>query len=207
MVLDADFLAFAADELRAAVSDLIGRTQTAVRETDLPRSLARRAGRRLAMLEGIARRLIMLMALALGIEAQRTPCPRRSQRCEPGPILEPGVELVHFPRVSVRYLRLLPWVLGAAMPDALPSASRATGPVPLKKFRARIAALQRVLASPEASARRLARHLSRLRAGGEPAPLILGPGPVFRLSPELGLVATALSEALRAALKDWDTSP
>ncbi|MEO1406370.1 MAG: hypothetical protein AAFV54_07745, partial [Pseudomonadota bacterium] len=69
-----------------------------------------------------------------------------------------------------------------------------------------IIALQRVLDTPDAHAKRLARHLSTLRKSGEPKPLLIPAAVPAGLSPEIGLLYGGLAHQLHQALKSWDSS-
>lgn len=171
----------------------------------LGRRMARRISGRLRQIETLVRRIVFLMALRLPLAP---PVPRAAP-AGPAPQadLPEGVELAVFPRLPPRRLKLLParqpFVAGSAFPA---ESGRATGPVLPFRLMARITALQRVIADPEAHARRLARHLRRLRQRGEPRPVVGPAGPAFRLSPELGALAALLPEQINAALDTWETS-
>ena len=81
-----------------------------------------------------------------------------------------------------------------------------SGPVSTKPLIDRILALQKILKAPEAAAKRLARTLQRMKAKGEPKPMVGSAAGAFRLSAELGAVSTALPEFIRAALESWESS-
>ena len=70
----------------------------------------------------------------------------------------------------------------------------------------RIVALQRVLANPDAAAKRFARAIERVKAKGDPKPYVGPPKSAFRLSPELGALAVALPGLLNAAMETWESS-
>ena len=90
--------------------------------------------------------------------------------------------------------------------DGLATTARPSGPVQAAPILARLAALQELLAAPEAHAKRLARTLERQRKAGEAAPIALPMPRTHRMPPELGAIATALPELLRDAFKSWETS-
>ncbi len=169
------------------------------------RGLAQRVSGRLRILETIVRRLILLMALGL----QLAPPPPRPAPAGPAhePDLPEGVELAIFPRLSPRRLKLLPARRAFEGSGGFPDISRTiSGPVSPRKLMARIAALRRVIAEPEAHATRLARSLKRLQKNGEPKPMVGAATPAFRLSPELGALATLLPAQISAALESWESS-
>lgn len=203
MVPDAGYIAFALEEVRCAVSDVMVRTGIQMRDTAMPRSIARRAGGRLRVLEAMVRKFIVLIALGLKLAPVQARPP--ASPCKgPDPVPEDGVEIVHFPRAHVRRLRLLPGFVDAFNRDNLAPGCRANGPVPLARLWARFNAIARVLASPEAHARRVARGLARLKRASEPAPVIRPIPRSHRLGPELGLLAGALPMQLRAAFANWN---
>ena len=172
----------------------------------LRRGVAQRAASRLKLLEVIVRRLVLLIALGLRLAPVR---PRPPGLAAP---LPPGVEdVTHtYPALAApRRLRLAGRAVDpcAAPPFGLFPCSFRAGPVPAAPVFARIIALHRVLAAPEAHAKRLARTLDRLKRQGEPRPSCLPVAGAYRLRPELGLVASALPGLVNARLESWnDTS-
>lgn len=177
------------------------------------RGLAQRISGRLRQVEVIVRRILFLMALRLA----HVPAPKRQaapvpdSAPAPTPALPDGVELAVFPRVAAPRLALLPrkQAFGGegGFPDPQPSRLRPGGPVSPARLIARIAALRRVFKDPAGHATRLARQLYRLKAAGEPHPFVGPAGGAYRLSPELGALATLLPSQIHAALESWDTSP
>ena len=166
------------------------------------RRVAQRISGRLKLLETLVRRLILVLALNLSLAPTAPPASRAAPKPEPD--LPDGVELAIFPRLYPKRLNLLPARQSFEAEGGFPaSSSRATGPVSPHRLMVRIAALQRVIADPDGHALRLARHLRRLQERGEPRPVI-GPAPrAFRLSPELGAIATLLPVQIQAALETW----
>tara|TARA_R110002167_G_scaffold9312_1_gene42628 strand:- start:64 stop:660 length:597 start_codon:yes stop_codon:yes gene_type:complete len=163
----------------------------------LKRTLAQRARAELARLEIIIRRLLTLMALGLVLP----PVPVRAFSVHPS--CTGRVET----KASTGLTGLSPRLLGPDVDgSALASATRTCGPVPAAPILARLAALQELLAAPEAHARRLARTLERQRKAGDPAPMALPMTRTHRMPPELGAIATALPELLRDAFKSWESS-
>ena len=67
----------------------------------------------------------------------------------------------------------------------------------------RYCTLLKHLQHPERLARRMARHLARLRAAGEIRPTCEPQPGLHRLSPELGALAACLPAMIAAALSDW----
>jgi len=169
------------------------------------RGLAQRVSGRLRILETIVRRLILLMALGLQLApTQPRPAPANPA---PEPDLPEGVELAIFPRLTPRRLTLLPARQAFEGPGGFPDISGTSyGPVSPHKLMARIAALRRVIAAPEAHATRLARTLKRLQTNGEPKPVVGAATPAFRLSPELGALATLLPAQISVGLETWESS-
>lgn len=102
-------------------------------------------------------------------------------------------------------MKLLParQVIEGGFPDILRTLS---GPVSPHRLMARIAALRRVIADPDGHALRLARSLKRLQKHGEPRPAVGPATSAFRLSPELGAIATLLPAQIRAGLDSWESS-
>ncbi|MEH6489748.1 hypothetical protein [Hyphomonas oceanitis] len=178
----------------AAVAAL---TNAHLNPSTLKRTLAQRARAELARLEIIIRRLLVLMALGLVLQ----PVPVRASSGH-----HPDAERVET-KASGRLTGLSPRVLGPDMDrDGLATAARSCGPVQAAPILARLAALQELLAAPEAHAKRLARTLERQRKAGEAAPMALAMNRTHRMPPELGAIATALPELLRNAFKSWESS-
>lgn len=198
MSVDRSFLTLGLDIAEQALLDVIARDNLHLRPEKMPRRRRARANGRLKQIEHIVRRLLTLMALSLHIVFAP---PRRGA---PAPGAADGVELVTFPGAAERCFTLLPaapraW-LAAQADGRFGSACPPPGPVPTAKLMARIRAIHRILKSPDTAAKRLARALQRLKAGGEPKPLAGPADSAFRLSPELGALATALPGLLNAAL-------
>jgi hypothetical protein len=180
-----------------ALANVAAMTSAHLNPATLKRTLAQRARAELARLEIIIRRLLVLMALALVLP----PVPVRASSGH-----HPDTERVET-KASGRLTGLSPRLMGPDMDrDGLATATRAGGPVQAAPILARLAALQELLAAPEAHARRLARTLERQRKAGEAAPMALPMTRTHRMPPELGAIATALPELLRDAFKSWETS-
>ncbi|KDA02633.1 hypothetical protein [Hyphomonas oceanitis] len=184
-------------QAQRALANVAVITNAHLNPTTLKRTLAQRARAELARLEIIIRRLLTLMALGLVL-------PPVTIRASSGH--HPDAERVET-KASGRLTGLSPRVMGPDMVgDGLATATRACGPVQAAPILARLAALQELLAAPEAHAKRLARTLERQRRAGEAAPMALPMTRTHRMPPELGAIATALPELLRAAFKSWESS-
>ena len=180
-----------------ALESVAAMTNAHLNPSTLKRTLAQRVRTELARLEIVIRRLLTLMALGLVLP----PVPVRAFSVHP-----PCTGRVET-KASTGLTGLSPRLLGPDMDgSALASATRACGPVQAAPILARLAALQALLAAPEAHARRLARTLERQRKAGDPAPMALPMTRTHRLPPELGAIATALPELLREAFKSWESS-
>ncbi|MEM6900659.1 MAG: hypothetical protein AAF583_12900 [Pseudomonadota bacterium] len=172
----------------------------------------RRAGTKLKALEGLVRKLIMVLALDLDIEPVR---PRSKPSaapadgsCEDVANTPDGIEEIIFPRVRCASLSLLPPVMDFSEGADLSQLPRRATPVHImaRRFSRRIVALQKVLDAPEVHAKRLARLLHRIREVGEPKPFLVASSFPNGFRPELSLLHVGLTERLRAQLKTWDSS-
>ena len=211
---DGDLISVGLIEVARAVSDVIAMANLHLGPKKLTRRLAQRAGGRLRLLETIVRRLITLMALSVRLQpaiprAEETPANATPPAALPDWLPE-GTVIAEFPRAYPRRLRMLPrtqqFDLSGSFLGQLRATIRATGPVSPLRLMARIAALQRVLAAPQAHAKRLACHLALLQKAGEPRPMVGPAQSAYRLWPELGALSTALPGLLTAALESWDNS-
>lgn len=200
----ADFLAMGLELARRAVQEVIGRDNLQLDPRTMPRSRRARANGRLKQIGVIVRRLILLMALAL---KPAPPAPRAPATPKD---LPEGVELAIFPRVAQYCFTLMPAaqapVQTGEVRDSSGSSPGQSGPVSTRPLIGRILALQRILNAPEAAARRLARTLERMKARGEPRPVVGQSVSAYRLSAELGAAAAALPGLVRAALETWESS-
>ncbi|MEH6808247.1 MAG: hypothetical protein V7651_05305 [Hyphomonas oceanitis] len=180
-----------------ALSAVAVMTEAHLNPTTLKRTLAQLARAELARLEIIIRRLLVLMALGLVLP----PVPVRASSGH-----HSCTERVET-KASTGLTGLSPRVMGPDMDrNGLATAARSCGPVQAAPILARLAALQELLAAPEAHAKRLARTLEGQRKAGDPAPMALPMTRTHRMPPELGAIATALPELLRTAFKSWESS-
>ena len=191
------FVSHGIAQAQRALAGIAAMTNAHLNPTTLKRTLAQRARAELTRLEIIIRRLLTLMALGLVLP----PVPVRAFSVHPS--CTGGVET----KASGRLTGLSPRLLGPDMDgSAMASATRTCGPVQAAPILARLAALQELLAAPEAHAKRLARAFERQRKAGEAAPMALPMTRTHRMPPELGAIASALPELLRTAFKSWETS-
>ena len=197
-----DFISRGLQQAEYALLNVRNLTDMVRAPLTLRRGVAQRARARLKMLEVIVRRLVLLLALSLRL------APVRPRAPGPATPLPPCVEdVTHtYPALAApRRLLLAGRAVDpcAAPPFGLFPCSFRAGPVPAAPVFARIIALHRVLAAPEAHARRLARTLARWKKKGEPRPVCLPVAGAYRLRPELGLIASALPGLVTAALGSW----
>ncbi|MEM8637095.1 MAG: hypothetical protein AAGF33_19185, partial [Pseudomonadota bacterium] len=198
----------AVEQICLAVASLIGWTGVHIAEHIPSKWRVRKASTRLKALETLVRRLIMLMALQLDLEpVKQRPASTKSAKA-PEPETLDGVELVAFPRARRASLSLVPQLIDFSERSDLSDLPRNTTPIHIaaKRFSRRIIALQKVLDAPEVHAKRLARHLSKLRKSGEPKPLLMPAAVPTGLPPEIGLLYGGLAHQLRDAIKAWDSS-
>ncbi|MEO1405877.1 MAG: hypothetical protein AAFV54_05225, partial [Pseudomonadota bacterium] len=180
----------AIEQIGLAVTSLIGWTGVHIAEYVPSKWRLGKASTRLKVLETLVRRLILFMALQLDLEPVKSrPAPAKSTNASE-PETSDGVELVEFPRARSASLSLVPQLMDFSERPDLSHLSRNTTPtyIAAKRFSRRIIALQRILDAPEAHAKRLARHLSKLRKFGEPKPLLIPTAVPTGLSPEIGLL-------------------
>ncbi|MEM6900125.1 MAG: hypothetical protein AAF583_10175 [Pseudomonadota bacterium] len=169
----------------------------------------RRAGTKLKVLEGLVRKLIMVLALDLDL-APVKPRPRPSlapadASCEDASQPSDSIEIITFPRLRQPSLSLLPPPMDFGEGIDFSQLPRATTPVHImaRRFSRRIVALQKVLDAPEVHAKRLARSLHRIRKAGEPKPFLVASSFPNGFRPELSLLHVGLTERLRAQLHLW----
>jgi len=178
------------------------------RHAPVTRAAARRFMSRLRQLETLLRRLLVLMAAELdlgvkpltpakaGVSSNQSP-PSEITRTHPDRARRTSTR-THFPLLPV----LRPYTADdAARLSALPR--RAPRPVDETLLVHRYCTLLTHLRRPERLARRMARHLARLRTAGEIRPTCAPQPGLHRLSPELGALAACLPAMIAAALSDW----
>jgi hypothetical protein len=186
------------------------------RHAPVTRAAARRFMSRLRQLETLLRRLLVLMAAELsadleikvpvipeaakplsGTSSNQT-APSNITRAHPERSRRTGTRTPGFPLLRI----LRPCTAeDAARLSALPR--RPPRPVDETLLVHRYCTLLKHLQHPERLARRMARHLARLRAAGEIRPTCVPQPGLHRLSPELGALAACLPAMIAAALSDW----
>ena len=198
MSCDPDLAAYGLTEVDGALGALEDAVLRQACRGPVGRARAGRAGGLLRALEIIVRHILFLMALALRLPA----LPARTRHDAAPGETGPGLSL---PRR--RYMRMVLPCLDFPGVDALSGNARQVGSVPVLPILVRIGALARVLARPEAAARRLARWLERARQAGEPALVVLPLAGLIarrlRQHRSLALLAGALPMQLSDALRPW----
>ncbi|MEO1475468.1 MAG: hypothetical protein AAFS13_03725 [Pseudomonadota bacterium] len=203
-----DILPMAITQIGFAVTALIGWTGVHLPEHLPSKWKLGKASTRLKALETLVRRLIMLLALEVEWKPKAPRAGQTKPDREDAPETIDGVETVQFPRVCQRGLSLMPRIIDISERPDLSHLPRVATPLHIstKRFTRRIVALQEVLEAPEAHAKRLARHLSKLRKSKEPAPVLIPLAIPNGLAPEIGLLSGGLAMRLGDALKNWDSS-
>jgi hypothetical protein len=141
----------------------------------------------------ILRRLIFLMALSMNLAPVK---PRAASNYFEAKESAPQTDTVSFqltpasPGECPHFLRGPLMLPQPGFVDAAPVLARWT-------------ALLHVLKTHQRRAKSLARTLARWQAAGEAKPVILPMAKVHRLSPQLGLIASALPMLIAQALKTW----
>lgn len=183
--------------VRAAVVKVMDRLSVDFRP-EVTQALARYARRQIKFIEILLRRLILLIAseikLAPPAKAFSTPKARepQTQKTRAGVFkLLPKLGQAGTPIERLRALHTLP-------------ARKNTASAPLLH---RLGTLLHHLENPMPLARRMARILGRLKAEGEPRPVILPLAGLHRAAPQLALLTTSLMLHGNDVLRDWfDTS-
>ncbi|MCH2456658.1 MAG: hypothetical protein MK186_01265 [Henriciella sp.] len=183
--------------VREAVVEVMDRLSVDFRP-EVTQALARYARRQIKLVEILLRRLILLLAsdveLAPPVKAPSTPPAREPQT----------------PKTRAGAFKLLPKLGQAGTPI---ERLRALHTLPARKNTAsapllhRLRTLLRHLENPMPLARRMARILERIKAEGEPRPVILPLAGQHRAAPQLALLTTSLMLHGNDVLRDWfDTS-
>lgn len=184
------------------------------REGTITLCAARRFRSTLRQLETLLRRLIVLIAAGLDLAPEPPRAPHQTDPVIPAKAGISGRESgqLDSPRPEARrgYRFILTPEAGfdpairlalLARPKLYPNCT-GIGPL-LDRFQT----LMRHLDRPERLARRMARHLARMRAAGAMRPICPPPQHTHRLGHELGVIADYLPFAIRDALAGWyDTS-
>ncbi|MEM6410877.1 MAG: hypothetical protein AAF683_05025 [Pseudomonadota bacterium] len=212
MRTDDPLLPMAIEQIGLVVFSLIGWTGIHLSLRRPVKWKLRRAGTKLKVLEGLVRKLIMVLALELDLAPVR-PRPRPSaatadETCEDAARTPDDIEVIEFPRGRCPSLSLLPPVMNFSGGMDFSQLPRRTTPVHImaRRFSHRIVALQKVIDAPEVHARRLARSLHRIHKAGEPKPFLVASSFPNGFRPELSLLHVGLTERLRSQLDLWDSS-
>ncbi|MEM8636576.1 MAG: hypothetical protein AAGF33_16535 [Pseudomonadota bacterium] len=209
MRTDDPLLPLAIEQIGLVVFSLIGWTGIHLSLRRPVKWKLRRAGTKLKVLEGLVRKLIIVLALELDLAPVRPRSKPPADEPPEDPAQTPdGIEIIEFPRVRQPRLPLLPPVMDFSEVIDLSQLPHRTTPVHImaRRFSRRIVALQRVLDAPEVHAKRLARSLHRIRKAGEPKPFLVTSSFPNGFRPELSLLHVVLTERLRAQLHLWDSS-
>ncbi|MEM6412755.1 MAG: hypothetical protein AAF683_14615 [Pseudomonadota bacterium] len=212
MRTDDPLLPLAIEQIGLVVFSLIGWTGIHLSLRRPVKWKLRRAGTKLKVLEGLVRKLIMVLALDLDLAPVR-PQSKPNAACADEPCEDiaqtpDSIEIIEFPRLRQPSLSLLPPVMDFSEGADLSQLPHRATPVHImaRRFSRRIIALQKVLDAPEVHARRLARSLHRIRKAGEPKPFLVASSFPNGFRPELSLLHVGLTERLRSQLKAWDSS-
>ena len=177
------------------------------RHAPVTRAAARRFMSRLRQLETLLRRLLVLLAAELDLGVKPlipAEAGISSNQTAPSEITRTDPERARSTRTpGFPLLRILrPYTAeDAARLSALPR--RPPRPVDETLLVHRYCTLLKHLQHPERLARRMARHLARLRTAGEIRPTCEPQPGLHRLSAELGALAACLPAMIAAALSDW----
>ena len=213
------FIETGLNAIRDALVAAADRAGLTLAEKHVTRHAARRFRSTVRQLENILRRLIVLLAAQLDLAPAPPRAPHRNDPLNPA---KAGTSLGQVqPQDTPRPKTPRPYHFALTPkagfdPDKLialrerqkaglaQSYRNCTGIRPLLD---RFQTLMRHLDRPERLARRMARHLARLRAAGEPRPICPPPQQTHRLGHELGVIADYLPFAIGDALAGWyDTS-
>jgi hypothetical protein len=167
----------------------------------------RRMKARLALLESILRRLLVLMAASLRPEPSRPgPVCADEGRRTPGDAPYPRPDAPHPRRARTFQLMIEPSQTSLEGLARLRSLARNQKLPEITPLRHRYAALLAVIRSPERAARRMARYLARLKAEGEARPAYPPHRKLSGLSRDLADLATDLPSHLNEVLAGWYNS-
>ncbi|MEM8634105.1 MAG: hypothetical protein AAGF33_03935 [Pseudomonadota bacterium] len=209
MRTDDPLLPMAIEQIGLVVFSLIGWTGIHLSLRRPVKWKLRRAGTKLKVLEGLVRKLIMVLALELDLAPVRPRSkPPADEPCEHTAQTPDSIEIIAFPRVRQPSLSLLPSPMDFSVGKDLSQLPRRAMPVHImaRRFSRRVVALQKVLDAPEVHAKRLARSLHRIRKAGEPKPFLVASSFPNGFRPELSLLHVGLTERLRSQLHLWDSS-
>lgn len=216
------FIEAALGAIREALETAADKAGLILRHYEPSRSAARRFRASVARLETMFRRLLVILAEQVVLEAAK-----RSRKENAPVIPEAAKPLSGTPSPNPLPISTLPQVAvnAAAQPRRKPF--RLVPPLPatdeqLERLRAlpassgagrnctvsgrlldRYRTLMRALAEPDRHARRMARRLAALKAAGELAPMVQSETNLHRFPADLGLIAALLPDLTRQALRTF----
>ena len=196
--MSTDYILFTLQQIRISLAGATYDAGLTHEPETVPQSVARRLKAHMKELAVILRRLIMLMALSLCLEAVK-PRPQARSREDDEPVMTKAQ--VPF-SIALSGQTQVYSLDGPGFPEG---GAGASGPVPAASLMRRFEALARILRNPEKYAVRLARVMERRRRAGAPRPICQAM-PTHRLKPELGAIAAALPMLLVDAFDQWNNS-
>ncbi|MBD3770578.1 MAG: hypothetical protein IE925_10555 [Rhodobacterales bacterium] len=196
--MSTDYITFALNQVRMSLAEATYDAGLTRSSDTVPQSAARWWKARVKALVIILRRLIMLMALSLCLEAVKPRPPAKPRQDD-----EPVMTKAQVPySIALSGQTQVYSLDGPGFPEG---GAGASGPVPAANLMRRFEALARILRNPEKYAVRLARVMERRRRAGAPRPICQAM-PTHRLKPELGAIAAALPMLLADAFDQWNNS-
>jgi len=196
--MSTDYILFTLQQIRISLAEATYDAGLTHEPETVPQSVARRLKAHMKELAIILRRLIMLMALSLCLEAVK-PRPPAKPRQDDEPVMTKAQAPFSIALSGQTQVYSLD---GPGFPEG---GARVSGPVPAASLMRRFEALARILRNPEKYAVRLARVMERRRRAGAPRPICQAM-PTHRLKPELGAIAAALPMLLADAFDQWNNS-
>ncbi len=196
--MSTDYILFTLQQIRISLAEATYDAGLTHEPETVPQSVARRLKAHMKELAIILRRLIMLMALSLCLEAVKPRPPAKPRQDD-----EPVMTKAQVPySIALSGQTQVYSLDGPGFPEG---GAGASGPVPAANLMRRFEALARILRNPEKYAVRLARVMERRRRAGAPRPICQAM-PTHRLKPELGAIAAALPMLLADAFDQWNNS-
>ena len=196
--MSTDYILFTLQQIRISLAEAPYDAGLTHEPETVPQSVARRLKAHMKELAIILRRLIMLMALSLCLEAVKPRPPAKPRQDD-----EPVMTKAQVPfSIALSGQTQVYSLDGPGFPEG---GARVSGPVPAASLMRRFEALARILRNPEKYAVRLARVMERRRRAGAPRPICQAM-PTHRLKPELGAIAAALPMLLADAFDQWNNS-
>lgn len=201
--------------MRDALEIAAERAGLILQRYELTRAAARAFRARVRELETLLRRLLVLMAAEIEVRATDTPrlLAEAGPPCHSTPHQDtPGAGEACWPADprqnrrpgGYRFVLLPVLTFDLDAPDRFAGLVR-TAPKPPDRtpLMHRYATLRALLSNPAPLARRMARHLARLKAAGEPKPVCLPQPGLHRFEAALATFALALPLEIAEALGGW----